>query len=403
MTQGRLDGHVLSPLASGGVRWEPSSALAWQDGLLVDPASSGSTASVDSELLLIPGLVDAHVHMPQYRVRGRFHEALLPWLREHIWPEEARSAERSYRDAVALAFRDGMLAAGTTSALVFGSPHDASAHSVLNDLGPVCVRGGDVLMDRNSPADLIRATDAGLVSSAEHVAQYGERYALTPRFAPTCSAELLCGLGQLASASPALVQTHLAENLDEVAWVAALHPEARSYLDVYDRAGLLGPRTVLGHCIHVDDVDLRRLAETRTWVAHCPTSNVALGSGRMPLERMFTAGVNVALATDVGAGPELSMLDVMAMFLAVQASVPTVRPTLALELATLQGARAMGEGSRRGSLEPGRAADVVALHLPGGPRRGETADEVLARVLDVFAGRWEEAVAAVYIAGERVV
>ncbi len=402
MTSGRIHGHVLSPRSGGGLRWEPDSALSWSDGLLLDAAGAGELALSEAGLLLVPGLIDAHVHMPQYRVRGRFQDALLPWLREHIWPEEARFSDRPYREAVAAEFRDGMLAAGTTAALVWGSPHDESAHAVLNDLAPVCVRGGDVLMDRNSPPELTRSTEDGLRSAAEHTSQYGARYALTPRFVPTCTTELLRGLGRIAAGSDVLVQTHLAENLDEVAWVAQLHPDARSYLDVYDQAGLLGPRTVLAHCIHLDEVDLQRLADTRTWIAHCPTSNVALGSGRMPLERVLAAGVRVALGTDVGAGPELSMLDVMACFLDMQAAVPGVRPTLALELATLAGAQAMGEGARRGTLESGRAADLVALRLPGGLRRGETPDEVLARVLDAFAGRWEDAVAAVFIGGQRV-
>jgi guanine deaminase len=401
MTTGRLDGHVLSPLVGGGLRWEPSSSLGWADGLLVDKPV-GPSVLEDEGLLLIPGLVDAHVHLPQYRVRGRFSDALLPWLREHIWPEEARFADRVYREAVAGEFRDGMIAAGTTAALVWGSPHEESAHTVLNDLAPLCVRGGDVLMDRYTPSELKRPTLEGLASATEHAARYGSRYALTPRFVPTCTPELLHGLGRLAAESDVLVQTHLAENTDEVAWVASLHPDARSYLDVYDQARLLGPSTVLAHCIHLDELDLARLALTRSWIAHCPSSNVALGSGRMPLEQVLAAGVNVALATDVGAGPDISMLDVMASFLDVQAGVFGVRPTLALELATLRGAQAMGEGVQRGSLEPGRAADVVGLRLPGGLRRGETADEALARVLDEFAGRWDDAIAAVFIAGEQV-
>ncbi len=401
MTTGRVDGHLLSPLVGGGLRWEPASTLAWKDGVIVADAD-GPAALEDEGLLLIPGLVDAHVHLPQYRVRGRFSDALLPWLREYIWPEETRFSERAYREAVAREFRDGMIAAGTTAALVWGSPHKQSAHTVLNDLAPLCVRGGDVLMDRYTPAELKRPTSQGIATATEYAARYGSRYALTPRFVPTCTPELLHGLGRLAAESAVLVQTHLAENSDEVAWVASLHPDARSYLDVYDQAWLLGPQTVFAHCIHLDEVDLSRLALTRSWIAHCPSSNVALGSGRMPLERVMAAGVNVALATDVGAGPDISMLDVMASFLDVQAGVFGVRPTLALELATLRGAQAMGEGSNRGSLEPGRAADIVGVRIPGGLRRGETADEVLARVLEEFTGRWTDAIAAVFIGGEQV-
>ena len=401
MSSGRIQGHVLSHRAAGGLRWERDSAVQWQDGRLAE-TTTGPDIVLDDDILLVPGFVDAHIHMPQFRVRGQFQDALLPWLRESIWPEEARFSERDYREAVAAEFRDGLIASGTTAALVYGSPHEHSAHALLNDLAPLCIRGGDVLMDRNSPGDLARDTGDALASSQEHADRYGERYALTPRFVPTCTTELMEGLGRIAESHPVLIQSHVAENLDEVAWVAELHPEARSYLDVYHRAGLLGPRTVMGHGIHVDDADLALLAQTGTWMAHCPTSNVALGSGRMPIERYLAAGARVALATDVGAGPDVSMLDVMAGFLAMHADLPGLRPIVALGLATMAGARAMGEGHERGSLEEGRAADVVALRIPGGLGRGDSPDVALARVLGGFAGRWEDAVAAVIIGGERV-
>lgn len=404
MQRSTVFGSVLSPL-DDGVRWEPDSSLTWQDGVLVAgaPGSAEPIDELDGDgLLLVPGLVDVHVHLPQYRVRGQFQDTLLPWLRESIWPEEARFAEESYRRAVSREFRDGLIAAGTTAAVVYGSPHEESAYSVLEDLAPLAVRGGDVLMDRNSPGDLVRTTEQALASARGHAARWGGRYALTPRFVPTCTSELLAGLGAIAADCEVFVQSHVAENLDEVAWVADLHPEARSYLDVYDAQGLLGPRTILGHGIHLDDADLALLSSTGTWIAHCPTSNVALGSGRMPYGKMVARGVSIALASDVGAGPDLSMLDVMRCFLDVQRDEPGVTPLLALRLATLSGARAMGEGSQRGALEVGRIADVVGLRLPGGPRRGESPDDALSRVLETFAGRWTEAIASVWIGGQRV-
>ncbi|MCO4771659.1 MAG: amidohydrolase family protein [Deltaproteobacteria bacterium] len=394
-------GTIVSP-AGDGLRFEEDGVLCWTGGVFDERASGEPPLErVDGDpLLLVPGFVDAHIHLPQFRVRGQFQDSLLPWLRESIWPEEERFAEESYRRGVASEFRDALVAAGTTSALVYGSPHELSAWCVLEDLAPLCVRGGDVLMDRNSPGGLARETATALAESRDHAARWGERYALTPRFVPTCTTELLEGLGELATEHPVLIQSHVAENLDEVAWVAELHPEARSYLDVYEQAGLLGARTVLGHGIHLDDADLSRLVATGTWIAHCPTSNVALGSGRMPYGRMRDAGVAMALATDVGAGPDVSMLDVIACFLEVQRSVRGVDPVLGLRLATQAGARAMGEGSRRGELLAGRAADLVALRLPGGLRRGEGANEAFARVLSTFQGRWDEAIAGVWIGGE---
>ena len=396
---GGVRGAVLSPLPDGGLRFEEDGALAWDaSGRLVDDAS-GAEALPGDPLLLVPGFVDVHIHLPQFRVRGQFQDSLLPWLRESIWPEEERFGEETYRRGVADEFRDALIAAGTTSAVVYGSPHSDSAWGVLEDLAPLCVRGGDVLMDRNSPGELARSTEVALADARGHAIRWGDRYAVTPRFVPTCTWELLRGLGDLAAETPVWVQSHVAENVDEVAWVADLHPEARSYLDVYDRAGLLGPRSIMGHGIHLDDPDLERLRVTGTWIAHCPTSNVALGSGRMPYGRMRDAGVKIALATDVGAGPDVSMLDVIATFLSVQRAVRAVTPTLGLRLATVEGARAMGE-ERRGALVTGRLADITALRVPGGVRRDEDADAVLSRVLDTFSGRWEEAVAQVWISGQ---
>ena len=392
---GWVRGHLLTPLPTGGTKFVRSSMLGWDDdGSLVAQQGSGRDGP-----LLIPGLIDAHVHLPQYRVRGRFHEQLLPWLKRYIWPEEERFAERSYRAAVTSEFLAGMISAGTTSAMVYGSPEEHSTHAVLEDLAPLYTVGGDVLMDRNGPAALLRWTGQAIEDARGHAREYGDRYALTPRFVPTCTAELLAGCGEILAQSSARMQTHLAENLDECAWVAELHPEARSYLDVYARAGLLGLRSVFGHCVHLDDEDLALLAASGSWVAHCPTSNVALGSGRMELERLRRAGVRWALGTDVGAGPDLSMLDVMRCFLEVHEGHAEVSPAQALRGATLSAAEAIGAPAR-GALVPGWRADIVALEIPGGLRRGEGGEEALARILTEFEGRYAEAVQRVWIGGE---
>lgn len=369
--------------------------VSWEAGRITDIASESG------EYLLIPGLVDAHVHLPQHRVRGRFQEALLPWLREHIWPEEMRFAERDYREGCTAEFRSGLIAAGTTSAMVYGSPLGDSAYAVLEDLAPLCIKGGDVLMDRNGPDEVLRSPEAAMAESEAHLGTFGERYAITPRFVPTCSSELMTACGELLARSDARMQTHLSENLDEVAWVRDLHPEAASYTAVYAAHGLLGPRSIFGHCIHLADDELAMLAESGSWVAHCPTSNVALGSGRMPLERIRAAGIPVALATDVGAGPELSMLHVMATCLAVHRGVVDLAPTEALELATLAGSRAIGE-AQRGAVTNGWWADVVALRIPGGLRRSDDGDSVLARIFDEFEDRWDDAIAGVVASGIRL-
>ena len=394
-----LRAALLTP-DGDGMRFERDGLLRWSEGWLQHAVEPGDATNLP-DVLLIPGLVDAHIHLPQYRVRGRFSQALLPWLREHIWPEEARFAEPAYRAAVTAEFRSGLLDAGTTAALVYGAPSASSAHALTQDLNPLTARGGDVLMDCNGSESVLRDTAVALADAEALVARYGDRYVLTPRFAPTSSPELLAGCGSLMARRNVRLQTHLAENLDEVAWVASLYPEQRSYTAVYAHYGLLGPRSVLGHCIHLDDLDLRLLARSGSWVAHCPTSNVALGSGRMPLERLVAAGVQIALATDVGAGPDVSMLDVLRSFLAVHRGFVDPSPSQGLGLATRAGALAMGEPDR-GELVPGRRADVVALRVPGGLRRSDDGDSALARVLEAYAGRWTEAIAGVWIAGERL-
>ena len=405
MTAGALHGHVLSPLPGGGFDTRRDGSLFWDDqGRLLEEQDDSAvpSAGFSEDVLLVPGLVDAHIHLPQVRVRGRFQEALLPWLRNHIWPEEERFAERSYRETVTTEFRLGLLAAGTTAAMVYGSPEADSVHAVLRDLAPLCIRGGDVLMDRNGPPALLRDSGRALRDCATHLSEYGSRYVLTPRFAPTCGDELLSGCGRLLREHEAFLQTHLAENLDEIEWVADLFAGSRSYTAVYEGFGLLGPRSIFGHCIHLDEVDVQALVASGSWVAHCPTSNVALGSGRMPVERFAAAGLRYALATDVGAGPELSMLDVMRSFLEVHQGFVELSPLDALRGATLSGAQALGEGQSRGALCAGRQADVVALHIPGGLGRGESLSEALGRLLVDFQGRYDEAVVGVWIAGEQV-
>ncbi len=395
-------GPVFSPGHTGPARLRRDAGVAWDgDGVIQSAPSGGEEIHLSEPVLMIPGLVDAHVHLPQMRVRGSFQDALLPWLREHIWPEEARCADPDHLLAVAAEFRDGLLRAGTTAALVWGSPHEESAAVVLDGLHPLFVRGGDVLMDRLGPDALLRPTGAALQSAERALTRWGDRYVLTPRFAPSCTDELLRGCGAFAQRG-ARVQTHLSENLDELAWVQDLFPGEGSYTDIYDRRGLLGPKTVLAHAIHLTDAEITTLRARGTWIAHCPTSNVALGSGRMPLERLRAAGLPIVLATDVGAGPSLSMLDVIDVALEVHGGILDLSPGEALAMATRDSARAMGEGARRGRLAPGFQADLVALRLPGGLRRGESGDAAFLRILDTFRGRWEEAVLGVWMGGREV-
>jgi guanine deaminase len=396
---GEVRGALLTPIPRGGFEFAEDVTLSWDDRGVLSPVVAGRGPSMEP-VLLVPGFIDLHIHLPQFRVRGKFQDALLPWLREHIFPEEARFADPAYRDEVAIEFRDGLLGVGTTSALVFGSSHPETAELILSGLEPLRAFGGDVLMDRNAPEALLRPVESALAGAAAEAAAHPARYALTPRFAPTCSQALLSGCGDLLASSRALLQSHLAENLDEVAWVGDLFPDARSYAEVYAAAGLLGPRCVHAHAVHLDEDDIDLLARTGTWVAHCPTSNEALGSGRMPIERLAAAGVRIGLGTDVGAGPDVSMLDVIDAALRVHVGHARLSPVEALRIGTLHGAEFLSLPC--GALMPGLQADIVALRLPGGLRRGESGNAALARVLDSFRGRWSDAVGGVWVGGRRV-
>jgi guanine deaminase len=395
---GQLSGHILTPIPGGETAFYPDSKVVWDEQGRIQKVEEGE----GSKYLIIPGLVDAHVHLPQYRVRGLFQDALLPWLRQHIWPEEERFEDKVYASQVTEEFRRALVDVGTTSAMVYGAPGANSAEFLLEGLQPLCIKGGDVLMDRNGPAELLRSASESLADIHRAAQRWGGRYVLTPRFVPTCSSELMDGCGAIAVSMGLSVQTHLAENIDEVDWVRELHPEHRSYAATYDAFGLLGPRSVLGHCIHLDNEDLELLRARGSFVAHCPTSNEALGSGRMPLERLQAAGIPIALATDVGAGPDLSLLDVIRCCLEVHSGIVDVSPGDALRMATLSGACALGEGGQRGAIKPGYAADLVALQVPEGMRKGESGEDAFFRVLQEFEGRYEDAVVGVWIAGERV-
>ncbi len=318
---GALRGTVVLPQPDDSVRVLVDAVVRWRDGRIVavehvaphDPADDGAAgARVDAgrHRLIVPGLVDLHVHWPQHHVRGAFSGALLPWLRESIWPAEAAFVDGAVAEARARAFLHDLARAGTTAALTFGPPSLPASRTLLA-LAPRGIFDGPALMERNCPDELQTPTLAMLDAIAALPANERRRLAISPRFAPNVGGPGLAAAGALARRLGLPAQSHLSENVDEIRWVADLFPAARDYTDVYDQAGLLGSHVVQAHGVHLGDRELRRLAETGTWIAHCPTSNEALGSGRMPVERLDAAGVRWVLATDVGAGPQLSLLHVI--------------------------------------------------------------------------------------------
>jgi guanine deaminase len=325
--------------------------------------------------LLMPGFIDAHVHMPQLEVIASYGAELLDWLNTYTFPAETRYADPAVCAAGAARFLDALLAHGTTAAMVFPTVHAASADALF---AAATERGmrlitGQCLMDCHAPAALTVAVDQSERDSEALIAgwhgQARNAYAVTVRFAPTSTDAQLAMAGQLLERHPGLyMQTHVAENRAELAWVAELFPKARSYLDVYAQHGLIGARSMLAHGIWLDDADRALLAREGAAVAHCPSSNLFLGSGLMPWRQLDDAGVSVALASDVGGGTSLSMHRTMAEAYKVQALQHQRLPAWkALYSATRGAAQALGLAHEIGSLDAGCFADVCLWRWAEGP------------------------------------
>ena len=324
--------------------------------------------------LIVPGFVDTHIHYPQTDRIAAYGNQLLEWLEHHIFPAEAAFADRGHADRVAAFFLDELLRNGTTSALVFATVHAQSVDALFEAALARDMRivSGKVLMDLG-PESLHDSVESGRAGTEALIARWRGRgrlgYAVTPRFALTSSDAQLASAGDLLAAHPdALMHTHLSENRAEIAAVAARFPSARDYLDVYDRFGLVGPRSVFAHCIHLDDRALARMGTAGASIAFCPTSNLFLGSGLFDLARADAHGVKIGIGTDVGAGTSFSMLATLGEAYKVgQLRGASLDPFRALYLATAGGARTLGLGDRIGGLQPGQEADFVLLDCAATP------------------------------------
>lgn len=329
--------------------------------------------------IMAPGFVDAHVHYPQTDVIGLPAEGLLPWLEQYVFPQEARFAEPQHSAEVAAFFLQELLRQGVTTALVFATSHPASVQALFEQAQRLQLRliTGKVLQDRHSPDGVRDRTLQSLIDT-EKLLQHWHGvdrlgYAITPRFAPTSTPEQLRGAGELAARYPqAWVQSHVAENREEVAWARALFPQARSYLSVYGQFGLLRERTVLAHGIYIDGADRALLQATGTAVAVCPTSNWFLGSGFFDFAAAIQAGVPYALASDVGAGTSFSPFKTMLAAYGTARECQT-KPGVSLSpaylwwLHTAGAAQALGLAGVVGNLLPGCEGDFVVLNPQATP------------------------------------
>ncbi len=355
--------------------------------------------------IIAPGFVDMHIHFPQTDVIGSPADGLLPWLENYTFPHESRFVEEDYSAQVATFFVDELLRNGVTTALTFSTSHPASVEGLFAEAQSRSMRliTGKVLQDRHSPDGVRDDTEQSLIDTENLIRRWHgvDRlgYAITPRFAPTSSSAQLQGAGELAARYPDVwIQSHVAENLDEISWVRTLFPASRSYLSVYDDFGLMRERAVYAHCIHFDDEDRALMRDTGTVAAVSPTSNLFLGSGFFDYASADRAGFGYGLASDVGGGTSFSPFRTMLAAYCVGrttveslGSVGGVKGKQGLSLSpqhlwwqhTAGAAKALGLEGVVGNLQPGCEADFVVLNPAATPllerktRQAHTLDELL--------------------------
>jgi guanine deaminase len=319
--------------------------------------------------ILVPGFIDTHVHYPQVDVIASYGAQLLDWLDTYTFPEEKKFADRAHADAAAKFFLDRLLENGITTASVFCTVHPQSVDAFFTESESRGLRmiAGKCLMDRNAPDGLRDGVESGVAESRDLIERWHGHarslYAITPRFAASSTPQQMHAMGVLAKQFPTTyVQSHVAENKAEVAWIRELYPERRSYLDVYDHYGLLRDKSIYAHCIYLDDTDRKRMTDVGATPAFCPTSNLFIGSGLYDLREALDAKNRVSMGTDVGGGTSYSMLCTLGEAYKVQQLQNiSLSPAYALYLSTLGGARALSLDDKIGSIERGKEADFVLL------------------------------------------
>ncbi|HEX7060367.1 MAG TPA: guanine deaminase [Woeseiaceae bacterium] len=411
------------PIAAGSVEYFEDGLLVVADGCVeeVGPAEdllerlpSNVRVVEHGDKLIIPGLIDCHVHYPQIDIIASYGERLLDWLEKYAYPAERAFADPAHAREVAGFFVQELLRNGTTTACVFATVHPHSVDAIFEAAAKHGMRliAGKVLMDRNCPEDLRDTPAAGYADSRALIEKWHGRdrllYAVTPRFAITSSEAQLRKAGRLLQEFPDVyLHTHLAENEEEIQRVAELFPWSRSYLHVYEHCDLVRERSVFAHCIHMHDHDRQLMARKGAAMAFCPSSNLFLGSGLFDLVSANRCGVRVGVGTDVGGGTSLSLLRALSDgYKALQLAGQSLSPFEALYLTTLGAAKALYLDDRIGSFRKGNEADFIVLDPSATAimrRRRSTASGAMERLFAQLMTGDDRSIAEVYLENRPVV
>ncbi len=385
---------------AGSMTYFDDGVLLIRDGTVVDFDDASRLESKGFDLgqcesypehLLMPGFIDPHIHFPQWDVVASFGTRLLEWLETYTFPAERRFADPEFAEVAAEEFCDGLLAAGTTTAMAYSSSHAVATEALFRAAERRSMRllTGKVLMDQNAP-DGVRDVMPAAISESEALlkAWHGRGrlgYVITPRFAGTSTPEQLSAAGELFARYPdAWVQTHLSETIEEINWTASIHPSAKDYFGIYEDAGLANARAMMGHCIHLTAEEIRRMAGSGAAAIFCPSSNLFLGSGLMPYERLMEAGIPVGLASDVGGGPQICLLHTMAdAYKVLQLQGYPLSAKEAFFQVTKGNAQVLQIDPFVGDFTPGKEADFILIDPEKSPEvsrrvaRAQTIDERL--------------------------
>jgi guanine deaminase len=399
--------------ARGGVLIEGGRIQAVGDASALRAAHPGADVHDYGQALISAGFVDAHIHYPQTAIIASWGKRLIDWLNGYTFPEETRFSDPDHARTAAETCLDLMLSHGTTTVCSYATIHPESVDAIFAaaQARGMRVLAGKTCMDRNAPEGLRDTAQSAHDDSAALIARWHGvdrlSYVITPRFAPTSTPAQLEALGALWVANPSLLmQTHLSEQHEEIAWVRELFPEARDYLDVYERFGLLAPGAVFGHAIHLTDRERARLAEVGAALVHCPTSNAFIGSGLFDLAGLKAGGQRVGLATDIGGGSSFSMLRTMAAAYEIaQLRGTAIHPAALWWLATAGSAASLGLSDRIGNLAPGMEADLVVIDLASTPaiaQRAARARDLWEAVFPTIMMGDDRAIRAVWVNGRPV-